>query len=166
MNTDLVRLNCKDCHEDFQPDLKTTCDWFCPHCKAKNPNLIRHYRSVADLYVLSLFFLVMILVWHVLSVGWDLDFFLSLPMIILLGIAIVVIYKSKTPWIDKKVRHFIWLVFGVSFVFKLFQTVLLLLAGALYFSFVASFLVIYSFIFFYLLWLELRSRKYRQPTVT
>ena len=46
-------MKCKNCRQVFHPDLHTKGAWLCPNCQVKNPNLRRHYRSIAGLCILG-----------------------------------------------------------------------------------------------------------------
>ena len=45
---------CGHCDKRYTPDADSRGAWVCPACSKKNPNLRRHYRSVADLCILGL----------------------------------------------------------------------------------------------------------------
>jgi|GEM_PF-6404299 len=148
------------CNQDFQPDLQTRGDWVCPNCQTKNVNLKRHYRSVADLYILWLIFSGIFSVIHFKLNGVDAGVLFSFPFLIFLIITVVFIYRSKEPWNDKVAKYLIWLVFGTSLGFKLLQVAGLLITGKINIPFIVSFILIYSAIFFYLFWLHSKARKY------
>lgn len=160
MNGDSISINCKKCGENFQPDIKTRGDWVCPKCQCKNPNLKRHYRSVADLYILWLVLSVIFWFVHFKTVGLDLRAIFSLPFLALLLVTIIFIYKSKMPWTDSTAKILIWTVFGVSLLFKLTQVAQMLLAGQFNIPFMISFGLIYVAIFLYLFWLHIQASKY------
>ena len=160
MNDNVVSIKCKKCNQAFQPDMKTRGDWICPNCQTKNPNLKRHYRSVADLYILWLIVLAIFSFVHFKSVGLDAGAIFSFPFLIFLTITIVFVYQSKEPWNDKVVKFLIWLVFGTSLGFKLLQVAGMLIAGKINIPFMISFTLIYSAIFLYLFWLHLQASKY------
>jgi hypothetical protein len=155
-----ISIKCKKCNQDFQPDPKTRGDWICPNCQTKNPNLKRHYRSVADLYILWLIVSVIFLFVHLKTVGIDLRIIFTFPFLVLLLVAIVFVYKSKTPWTDNAAKILIWSVFGVSLLLKLSQVAQILLAGTFNVPFMISFGVIYTAIFSYLFWLHCQTKKY------
>ncbi len=160
MSDTLVSINCKKCNQNFQPDSKTRGDWICPNCQTKNPNLQRHFRSVADLYILWLVFSGIFTFIHFQSAGLDGNTIFSFLFLIPLIVTIVFIYKSKIPWSDKTVKILIWLTFGISLGFKLLQIAGMLLAGRINVSFTIGFVVIYLAIFIYLFWLHLQANKY------
>lgn len=155
-----ILINCKKCGESFAPDFKTRGDWICPKCQCKNPNLKRHYRSVADLYILWFIFSVVVLLVYISSVGFDFGVIVRIPFVILLLITIITIYKSKSPWTDKVAKILIWSSFGVSVIFKAIQTVQLLLAGKFTIPFLLGFGIVHVAIFIYLLWLHCQTKKY------
>jgi hypothetical protein len=134
-----ILINCKKCGESFAPDFKTRGDWICPNCQCKNPNLKRHYRSVADLYILWFVFSAIVLFVYINSTGFDFAAIVRIPFLILLLITIITIYKSKSPWTDKTAKILIWSSFGVSVLFKAIQTVQLLLADKFTIPFLLGF---------------------------
>jgi DNA-directed RNA polymerase subunit RPC12/RpoP len=160
MNDAEVSIKCKKCNETFQPDIKTRGDWVCPNCKSKNPNMKRHYRSVADLYILWLVVSAIVMFVHLKTSGFDLGIVFTLPFLTLLLVAIIFVYKSKTPWTDNAAKILIWLVFGISLGFKLIQVAEMLLAGNFNIPFMISFGIIYVAIFSYLFWLHSLTKKY------
>lgn len=164
MNGDAIFLKCKKCGESFQPDIKTRGDWVCPKCQCKNPNLKRHYRSVADLFILWLILSAIFWFVHVNTVGLDLRAIFSLPFLALLLVAIIFIYKSKMPWTDGISKILIWAVFGAALLLKISQVIQMLLAGQFNIPFVIGFGVVYVAIFIYLFWLHHQASKYDVET--
>jgi hypothetical protein len=160
MSDSPILINCKKCGESFAPDFKTCGDWICPKCQCKNPNLKRHYRSVADLYILWFVFSVVVLWMYIGSTGFNFGAVVRIPFVILLLVTIITIYKSKTPWTDKTAKILIWSSFGVSVMFKAIQTVQLLLADKLTIPFLLGFGIVHIAIFIYLFWLHCQSKKY------
>ena len=160
MSANLVSIKCKKCNQDFQPDAKTRGYWICPNCQAKNPNLKRHYRSVADLYILWLIFSGTFLFVHFKSAGLDGNAIFTFSFLVLLVVTIAFISKSKEPWNDKIAKVLIWLVFGISLAYKLLQVAGMLLTNKMNIPFTISFVLVYSAIFIYLLWLHLQASKY------
>jgi hypothetical protein len=155
-----ILINCKKCGESFAPDFKTRGDWICPNCQCKNPNLKRHYRSVADLYILWFLFSAIVLTVHIGSAGFDRAAIIRIPFIILLLFTIIAVYKSKSPWNDKAAKILIWSSFGVSVLFKVIQTVQLLLVGGFTIPFLLGFGIVHIAIFIYLFWLHCQAKKY------
>lgn len=155
-----ILINCKKCGESFAPDFKTRGDWICPKCQCKNSNLKRHYRSVADLYILWFIFSVVVLLVYVNSVGFDFGAIVRIPFVILLLVTIMMIYKSESPWTNKTAKILIWSSFGVSVMFKAIQTVQLLLADKFTILFLLGFGIVHVTIFIYLLWLHCQAKKY------
>ncbi len=149
-----VQLRCKKCRDAFVPDLKTKGNWDCPKCDAKNPNLRRHYRSVADLCILGLIVSIVIVVLslrqqHGLTVGS----ILGVLQAVLLVVTITSIYCAKTPWLSSRARVLIWVVFGSAFFFNVLAP--LLFSGFLNVPFV----IVYVFVFAYLFWLRSATNK-------
>src|SRR2546427_11225554 len=93
-------IKCKKCGVTFEPDLKTKGTWRCPSCQAKNPNLKRHYRSVADLCILGLIVTLIVVAVGYANAGLNLGVLLSAAHAVLLLVTIVFVYKAKTPWAD------------------------------------------------------------------
>jgi hypothetical protein len=158
-----VVIKCRKCGEDLQPDLSLRVDWVCPKCQYKNPNFRRHYRSVADLYILWLFFTFLAFVIHLRTGGFDLRSVLALPILALLISTIVVVYKSTTPWKDNRVKVLIWVVFSYALALQVAQVAQMSLAGKLNklnISFLAGVGIVYTAIFGYLFWLQFQSKRY------
>ncbi len=147
------RIKCRKCEFIFEPDVKTKGTWPCPSCQTKNPNLKRHYRSVADLCILGLIFALVVIVIGYKNAGLNLDLLLRVGQAILLLVTIVFVYKSKAPWADTSAKTLIWIVFGLAFVFNVLLP--LALAGALNIPFI----LVYAFVFPYLFWLNSRAGK-------
>ncbi len=156
----MTTIACKNCHQSFTPDMKTRHEWVCPHCQAKNPNLKRHYRSVADLYILWLIFSFIAVTIRFHSDGLNFIVLFSLVFMVLLATAIVIVYKSKTPWADSRVQIIIWLAFGVSLLFRLLAILGMLISHQLNTAYLIGFSIPYTAIFLYLLWLQFQSNKY------
>jgi hypothetical protein len=148
-----LAIKCKKCGGTFQPDMKTKGAWSCPNCHAKNSNLKRHYRSVADLCILGLIATVIFLLIGFNKRGLDLGVVLSTAHAILLLVTIVFVYKSKAPWKDATAKTLIWVVFCLALLFNV--VVPLLTIGILN----IPALVIYAIVFPYLFWLNAQASK-------
>lgn len=156
-------IKCKKCGNTFEPDMKTTKTWTCPSCEARNPNLKRHYRSVANLFILNLFASPIFVAIRVSEAGQNLIRFsegvLNLGVMlwaadeVLLLVTIVFVYKSKTPWSDNVAKTLIWSVFGLALLFNF--VIPLVLAGALNIPFIIVFAVVFPYVF----WLSSQARK-------
>ncbi len=146
-------IKCKKCGGTFQPDLKTKGKWICPNCQAKNANLKRHYRSVADLIILGLIATVIFILIGFKQRGLDFGLILTAAHAVLLLVTIVFVYKSKAPWEDTTTKTLIWVVFGLALSFNVF--IPLLTIGILN----IPVLVIYTIIFPYLFWLNAQANK-------
>ena len=160
MSNSSILINCKKCGEGFAPNFKTRGDWICPKCQYENPNLKRHYRSVADLYILWFIFSVVFLLVRIGLVGFDFGAMSRIPFVILLIVTVITVYKSKSPWTDKIAKILIWSCFGVSVAFKTIQTVQLLSADRLNVPFLLGFGIVHVAIFIYLFWLHCQTKKY------
>lgn len=146
-------IKCRKCGMTFAPDVKTIEAWRCPNCKAKNPNLKRHYRSVADLFILGLIIELIVIAVVFINSGLTLGMVLTVLHTVFLFVTIVIIYKSKTPWADSAAKTLIWIVFGLGFFFNV--VVPLILAGRLNIPFI----IVYAIVFPYLFWLNAQARK-------
>jgi len=146
-------IKCKKCGNTFHPDMKTREAWPCPSCQAKNPNLKRHYRSVADLCILGLIVTAIVVVVGFGKGGVNLGVILSAAHAILLLVTIVLVYKSKTPWVDSVAKALIWVVFGLALFFNVLLP--LALAGRLNIPFI----IVYALVFPYLFWLNSQAGK-------
>jgi hypothetical protein len=158
-------MRCKQCGTVFPPNPKTTGSWVCATCQTKNPNLKRHYRSVADLCILGLVFALIFLAIRISQSQFGLsDVFIAADAVLLLA-AIVVIYRAQTPWIDRTVHRLIWIVFGVAFGANVLFP--LLVSGRVNFPPA----VVYVTVFSYLFWLSavvqtlsIRNKPYYQAS--
>jgi hypothetical protein len=142
---------CNKCRQSFEPDLHTRGKWISPHCKAKNANLRRHYRSIADLFILGLFFIGI-----AFSFGRPRPIGLALILVAadctLLLVTIFAIFRSKTPWASVPIRSLIWIVFLLAFSVNVGVP---LIGGRL----PIAALVVYALLFPYLFWLQWRSQR-------
>ena len=140
-------IKCRRCGHIFEPDMKTKETWPCPSCQAKNPNLKRHYRSVADLCILGFIITAIVVSIAFSKAQFSLGVMLSVAHGVLLLVTIVFVYKSKTPWSDRIAKNLIWTVFGLAL---LFNVIVPLLAGKLNIPAI----VVYALVFPYLFWLN------------
>jgi len=152
-------IKCRNCRYIFQPDMMTNENWPCPICQFKNPNLKRHYRSVADICILSLIATPILIAVGFIRTGLNLAMILlaahAIAHAFLLLVTIIFIYKSKTPWANNVVKALIWTVFGLAFFFNVVLP--LVLAGRLNIPFI----IVYAFVFPYLFWLNSQAGKCR-----
>lgn len=146
-------IKCKKCGITFEPDMKTKGTWPCPSCQTKNPNLKRHYRSVADLCILGLIITLLVVVFGVANTGLNLGVLLSAAHAVLLLVTIVFVYKSKNPWADSTAKTLIWVVFGLALLFNVATP--LMLAGRLNIPAI----IVYAVVFPYLFWLNVQAGK-------
>jgi hypothetical protein len=146
-------IKCKKCGMTFEPDVKTTGMWSCPSCQTKNPNLKRHYRSVADLCILGLIITLLVVVVRVANAGLNLGVLLSAAHGVLLIVTMVFLYKSKSPWTDSTAKTLIWVVFGVALLFNVVTP--LMLDGRLNIPVI----IVYAVVFPYLFWLNMQAGK-------
>ena len=153
MNDVIPAIKCKKCGSTFEPDVKAKKAWLCPSCQAKNPNLKRHYRSVADVCILGLIGTVIFVAIMYARSGLSLGAVLAAAQGMLLLATIVLVYRSKTPWADSRAKNLIWMVFGLALLFN--GVVPLVRAGKLN----IPFLIVYAIIFPYLFWLNAQARK-------
>ena len=147
------RIKCKKCGFLFEPDVKTRGTWRCPSCQTKNPNLKRHYRSLADLCILGLIFTLVAVVIGYKKVGLNLDQLLRAGQAVLLLVTIVFVYKSTAPWADTSAKTLIWIVFALALLFNVVLP--LILAGAINIPYI----VVYGLVFPYLFWLNSQASK-------
>lgn len=150
-------IRCKKCNIIFEPYLKTRGPWVCPSCGTKNPNLRRHYRSVADLCILGLIVTAIFVALGFSRTGLNLGMILTAGDAVLLLATIVVVYKSEAPWTDKLAKALIWTVFGLALVLN----VVLPLAFAGRLNVPAT--AVYAIIFSYLFWLDAQAGKCTAP---
>jgi FtsH-binding integral membrane protein len=125
---------CQKCRQSFEPDARIRGPWICPQCGAKNPNLRRHYRSIADLFILGLF--LASAGFYFGSREFNLYWILVAADCVLLLLATIAIFRSKTPWANPTVRILIWAAFVIAFLFNvvapLFRGRLVIAAVVLY----------------------------------
>ena len=148
-----MTIKCKKCGHTFQPRVHVIGPWRCPSCEAKNPNLKRHYRSVADVCILGLIATAVIVTLGFRDGGLTLGVVLSAAHGVLLLVTAVLVYKSKTPWTDTVAKTLIWIVFSLAVVFNV--VLLLVVAGKL--NLPAA--IIYAVVFPYLFWLDSQANK-------
>ena len=153
MNDTIPMVKCRKCEKMFPPNMKTSGHWLCPSCQAKNPNLKRHYRSVAILCILGLVATVFLVAVRFSKGGLNLGIFMLAGHGVLLLVTIVFVYKAKTPWTDGTVKALIWTVFGLALIFNV------VLPFALSGRLDIPLIVIYAIVFGYLFWLNLQARK-------
>jgi uncharacterized membrane-anchored protein len=148
MHGTIPAIKCNKCGSTFEPDLNAKEDRPCPSCQASNPNLRRHYRSVADLCILGFIGTAVFVAVGIATAGVTLGVVLAAAEGVLLLVTIVFVYRSKAPWIDRRAKNLIWTVFGLALLFNVF--VPLVRAGSIN----IPFLVVYGIVFPYLLWLN------------
>lgn len=146
-------IRCKKCGTVFPPDLKTKGVWVCPSCQGKNPNLRRHYRSVADVGILGLFFAVIAIMVGISGNGPGLGTVLQTADSILLLAMIIAVYRSASPWTNRTAKNLIWIVFGIAALDRL-VTLLVLQSSP-----VIPALLVYLIVFPYLFWLNAQANK-------
>ena len=153
MNKENPSVSCRKCKTCFQPDVSTRDPWVCPNCKEKNPNLLRHYRSVADLFILGLIGVVIFIIIGIRGQNISMGLIFLIAQAAILLTSIVFIYKTKTPWKDKAAKSLIWIVYGLGFLFNVILP--LLLHGKI----IIPLVVVYLAIFTYLFWLNSQAAK-------
>jgi hypothetical protein len=137
--------------------VKTRRAWRCPSCQANNPNLKRHYRSVADLCILGLIFTIILAAVRFNEQGVDFGLIASATHTVLLLVTIILVYKSKAPWKDTPAKTLIWVVFGLAVLFNVL--IPLLFAGML----LIPLIIVYAIIFPYLFWLNSQATRCTAP---
>ena len=145
-------IKCKKCGTPFKPDMKAKEAWPCPSCQAKNPNLKRHYRSVADLCVLGLIATAAVVAVRLSRAGLNLSVVLTAGQGVLLLVTIVFVYRSQSPWTDRTAKTLIWSVFSLAFLSNVLAPFVLI--GLRCLPVVIPFLVVYAVVFSYLFWLR------------
>lgn len=141
-------IRCKHCLVEFQPDMKTRLAWKCPACGKKNPNLKRHYRSLADLCILGVLFGGVALAALFNQPDQMLAKTFLGAHIGLLLTAVIFVYKSKAAWVDSTAKYLVWFVYALAFTLNV---VLPLVFGN---PATVVLVPIYAIIFTYLVWLE------------
>lgn len=152
--TDEIQVKCKRCQNIYSPNLKSNKAWICPNCKGKNPNLKRHYRSVADVCIFGLIAGILLL-YAGLVRGWTgLGWILLLADAALLLVTIICIYRSVAPWMDESVKIMIVVVFGVATVSNI--GFLLIITPLMFAVSVAQ---VYTIVWAYLIWLWIQTKQ-------
>jgi len=155
-----IVVRCTKCGGTFAPDLKLRKDpWYCIHCEAKNPNLRRLFRGVADVFIVGLILTVIFFPAHLSTQGLGaLRTWISAFWIVFLLVCIIRIYRSRTPWLDPVSRTLVWLVFVLAFALNV---VLPLLQGGDALALVVPAFIVYLIVFAYVLWLLRATRRAR-----
>lgn len=167
MNAPSITVACRKCRQVFAPDFKSRKIWRCTHCNSKNPNLRRHYRSVADLMILGLCVSALVIGILLTRRGITFGTLLVGADSALLLFTIILIYRSRAPWRDLRVNVLIWVVFGIAFVCNI-------LIPLIFSGHVGPAAGIYILIFSYLFWLKRAATKLQvtghsvseQPTIS
>jgi hypothetical protein len=150
-----ITVRCKSCATSYSPDLKTNRSWACPQCRCANPNLRRHYRSVADLCILGLIATGLHIAIQVRQAGFDRHAAVNTAQAAFLLVTILAVYLSPAPWNSTVARSLIWLVFSLA----LFGNIgVPLLRGT---GINIPIVVIEGVVFAYLFWLEIQTRQCR-----
>ena len=154
-----IVVRCTKCGETFAPDLKLKKDpWFCTHCEAKNPNLRRLYRGVADVFGLGLLLTFIFLAVNISALGLlALPTAISIFWMVFLVFSIFRIYRARAPWLDRVARTLIWLVFALAFTLNV--ALPLALRGREAVLGAVGRLIVYSVVFAYVLWLLKVTRR-------
>jgi hypothetical protein len=159
MESEVVRdasVKCKQCLHVFRPDLKTSGHWTCPGCGANNPNLRRHYRSVADLLILGLIVtMAVVLLGSTERLELTAGVLVSIAWSALLLFAIIKIYSTRSPWRNMVVKTLIWVVFGARFALYGLEVI----AAQRPMPWIIGPLVVFVVVFSYLFWLAFATRR-------
>lgn len=153
MMSDAPTIKCKKCSKTFQPDMKTRGAWLCSACQAKNPNLKRHYRSVADICILGFIFTAIVVAVEISRAGLNLGVLLAAGHAVVLLVTIVFVYKSKTPWTDGIAKALIWTVSGLVLLFNVIVPLVFTRALSI------PAIVFCALLFPYLFWLNSQTGK-------
>lgn len=148
-----IQVKCRLCRSMYTPDLKTNKAWMCPNCQGKNPNLKRHYRSVADVCILGLISTVLLLYAELARGRIGLGSILGLVHAVFLLATIICTYRSVAPWIEESVKILIVVVFGVASLTNI--GFLLVLTPWVFSVPVAG---VYAIIWAFLLWLWIQTK--------
>jgi hypothetical protein len=158
MDNSPVLVRCRKCGRTYAPDLRSSGRWICPHCRAKNPNLKRHYRSIAQLFMLNLLFAVLALflrrnraspiVFEVVVGAVALFFF----------VAILAIYRARAPWASHLVKAMVRSIFALALLANLVAVVRGFASGRIDPGTIGGTIVLVAIIA-YIVWLERQARK-------
>jgi hypothetical protein len=148
-----IRVRCRSCQKTYAPGLRSNKSWICPNCQSVNPNLKRHYRSVADVCILGFIAGVLLLYAGLVQGRTGLVWILLLVDAQLLLVTTILTYMSRAPWADKSVKVMIVVVFGIAAVvnigfFGAISWMIGLLAAGLY-----------AIIWAFLLWLWIQTKR-------
>ena len=154
MNAVSTWIRCRKCPTKFQPDLKSSRLWQCPHCEATIPNLKRHWRSVADVCILGLIFTSLFAVPHIRAHGIDLAGFWFIVHCVLLLLVIFLIYRAEAPWTHTAAKVLAWIVFIKVTVSN---ALIPLIQGQV---FAIPLLIVYFIVIVFLLWLSMQTARY------
>ncbi len=100
-----IKVRCRRCREMFRPDLKTTKSWRCPSCDAGNPNLRRHFQSLADVCVIGVLAKMIFIAIECEGKqhGVGVEIAISAAQCVFIGVLSMYIYKSIKPWVERRV---------------------------------------------------------------
>lgn len=150
-------IMCKACKQVFQPQQKGRLPWPCPSCGAKNPNLKRHYRSVAYLFMFGIFLNLLVVVFAFKRVPLNWAGLLMAIQVTMFLAAIIRIYSSPAPWGDVAAKALVWT--SLTFTASVNLMLPIVLAGRI----PIPHMVVYSVVFAYLIWLQWASSKCTAP---
>jgi predicted RNA-binding Zn-ribbon protein involved in translation (DUF1610 family) len=159
MRSTPASVTCISCRRLFEADGRSLRPWACPHCGKKNTNLRRHYRSLATLLVLGLFWNLMVMfnMFRRDATGWPellVAGFFFLPFLV----TTVVILSTRTPWSSTPAKVLLWFVFGLAFVAHVMPLLLQPAApGSLYVALLLA--AFYALVFSYLMWLGRKAKQ-------
>ncbi|MBN2022828.1 MAG: hypothetical protein JW809_08525 [Pirellulales bacterium] len=153
MNEQAVAIRCRACRKTFTPEAGESGVWVCGHCRGKNPNLARHFRSVADLCVFGLLAALFFLARRLEAGTRDWRTLAQAIHAALFVVTIVLTYRAATPWRSVTIKTLIWVVFVAALALNV--GVPMWLSGKMYLPVLA----VYGAIFWYLAWLHIQAAK-------
>jgi hypothetical protein len=158
MDNSRVLIRCRKCGRTYAPDTRSSRHWICPHCQAKNPNLKRHYRSIAQLFMLNLLFAVLALFLRRNRASAIVFEVILGAVALYLLVAILSIYRAKRPWASPFVKVMVWSIFALGLCGNLVALARRFASGRIDPGTIGGTIVLGAIIA-YIVWLEAQARK-------
>ncbi|MFP4028802.1 MAG: hypothetical protein ACLFWL_13515 [Candidatus Brocadiia bacterium] len=108
-----IQIKCKECKEEFNPDLNNKKGWTCPNCGAQNPDLRKHYKIVGVITAILFAGMVALIIFSISRVGkvaWG--HVIPLIMALLSLVVAAILLFSDVPWQNPNAIGLMWLLYA------------------------------------------------------